>query len=524
MIRNRDYLHDLVLSVIIALFFSIPNILLAQGTFKDEQNRYIRVRNARENQEQQIDSLFKNIDITYPPREILIIALKNEQILELWAKQESLETYKLVKRYDFTAFSGTLGPKRKRGDLQIPEGLYHITHFNPVSAFHLSLKVNYPNESDRVLGERNSLGGDIFIHGSMVTIGCIAIGDKGIEELYLICVDTKSRGQKDIPVYIFPSCMDSIGIIRLKQAAGVDTILFSFWKNLKTGYDIFYTLYKKLEFQVDNKGKYIFSNQILNNPNNYSWLSRYDERNALTNRIDVPEGYERVAAQTGSFIEWLRNLPLKEDNPPVCLYDGNKKLYQGGHCAVIDIDVGTTDLQQCADAIIRLYAEYLYSKNDFDNIVFKITNGDIVKFRKWISGYRPSVNNNQITWYHTVAPDSSYKAFRYYLDFIFMYAGTYSLSQQLHSKDDIKNIKIGDIFIHGGFPGHAVLVVDVAFNSQTQEKVFLLCQSYMPAQDIHILKNLQEPNMSPWYKADLGDTLYTPEWNFTPLEGCLRAF
>lgn len=510
--------------IAIGLIASLPRTISAQGTFKDKQNRYIRVRQARENREEQIDSLFKSINITYPPRGIMIIVFKDERILELWAKQESLETYKLVKRYNLTAFSGTLGPKRKRGDLQIPEGFYHITHFNPVSTFHLSLAINYPNESDRVLGERDNLGGDIFIHGSMVTIGCMPIGDAGIEGLYLICVDVKSQNNSGIPVYIFPSHMDSISMIRLKQIAGQDTTLFSFWENLKKGHDKFYTTNKKLEFRVDATGNYIFSNQNPNHAKNYSWQLHYDKKNTLINRIEIPEGYERIPVAGKSFADWLRNLQLKEDNPPVYLYDGTKKSYQDGHYAVIDIDVGPKNLQQCADAIIRLYAEYLYTKKDFEKIEFKITNGDVIEFRKWVSGYRPVVSNGRVTWHQTAISDSSYKTFKKYLEFVFMYAGTYSLSQQLPKKNNINDITIGDIFIQGGFPGHAVLVVDMAVHTQTQEKIFLLGQSYMPAQDIHILKNLNELILTPWYKVNDSDTLYTPEWKFTPLESCLRSF
>jgi len=520
MIRNQDQLHNFSFTVIIALSFSIQSILCAQETFKDEQDQYGRVRQARENCAQQIDSLFKSVNITYPPREIVLVALKDEQLLELWAKQDSLETYTLVKTYKFTASSGTLGPKRKRGDLQIPEGFYHITDFNPVSNFHLSLQINYPNKSDRILGHENNLGGDIFIHGSMVTIGCIPIGDASIEELYIMCVDVKSYNNKNIPVYIFPSYMDSIGMAKLEHIARHDTLLLSFWENIKQGHDIFYLLHEKLNIQIDGRGTYLF----LNNTNRYSWLTHYDEKNAIINRIKTPEGYERIPAQVGSFADWLRNLALKPDYPPVYLYTGNRKSYQDGHHAVIDIDIGSKDLQQCADAVIRLYAEYLYSRNEFDNIEFKITSGDIIKFRNWICGHRPSVNNNRITWAQTAPPDSSYSVLREYLDFVFTYAGTYSLSKQLQSVSDYNNMEIGNIFIQGGFPGHAVIILDLAINTQTGEKIFLIGQSYMPAQDIHILKNLYKPNFSPWYRTTLTDTLHTPQWNFTPLEGLIRAF
>ena len=246
----------------------------------------------------------------------------------------------------------------------------------------------------------------------------------------------------------------------------------------------------------------------------YPWVNNYSETNTLVNRITAPDGFQRVSVPEGSFALWLRNLPLVSGYPPVILYDGSPKTYQGGHYAVVDIDVGENDLQQCADAIIRLYAEYTYSLETFENIAFTLTNGDVVKFQKWIAGYRPRVSHNVITWHKKADPDSSYSAFRDYLAFVFTYAGTYSLSQQLSRVDEPDEIAIGDIFIQGGFPGHAVLVVDMAVNKETGETVFLLCQGYMPAQDIHILKNLNDSDLSPWYAVVSEDSLHIPEWTF----------
>jgi len=500
--------------LIVVILFLIPQIVAGQSTFKDEQNRYPRVRQARENCEQIIDSLFQTKELAYPPEEILIVAYKKERLVQLWTRPETLKTFSLVKEYPFTAFSGTLGPKRKQGDLQIPEGFYYINHFNPYSNFHLSMKINYPNQSDRILSPQGNLGNEIRIHGSYVTIGCIAIGDGAIEELYIICVDMKSNGQYMIPVYIFPSKMDCQGWSELQQFAGRDTVLLQFWHNLRQGYDLFKATHQKLSYRVDTNGQYIYSNDHAQ-LNLYPWLSTDKAQYILFNTLEPPPGYKRIYCPLGSFKDWLRYLPLKPGNPKVYLHNGVEKSYQNGHYAVVDIDVGQEDLQQCADAIIRLYAEYQFSKNDFNHITFNLTNGDAVGFRKWINGYRPVVSGNTVSWHKQAAPDSSYNAFRAYLKFIFMYAGTYSLDRQLQEVDDVKEMALADIFVQGGFPGHGVLVVDMAVNPRTKDKVFLLCQSYMPAQDIHILKNLNDPDLSPWYKLDFGDTLYTPEWIFT---------
>jgi hypothetical protein len=246
----------------------------------------------------------------------------------------------------------------------------------------------------------------------------------------------------------------------------------------------------------------------------YNWLEEYDSSASIINRIEPPPGYERISVKPGSFAEWLRFLPLKEAGSPVYLYSGIRKGNQTAHIAVIDIDVGEKDIQQCADAIIRLRAEYLFSKHDFDSISFNFTSGDTASFRKWITGFRPQVKGNNVTWAKTNDVDSTYYSLRDYLEDVFNYAGSYSLARQLKPKQNVRDISIGDVFIQGGFPGHAVIVVDVALNNTTGEKIFLLAQSYMPAQDIHILKNPDNSDSNPWYEGNFGDVLYTPEWNF----------
>jgi murein L,D-transpeptidase YafK len=241
----------------VMMLSAILLVLLSQLSFKDQQDRYSRVLQARNNTKAAIDSLFGACGIKYPPRKVLLCAFKQEWSLQLWAKPDSGESFQLIKNYPFTAFSGALGPKRRQGDLQIPEGFYEISHFYPESPFHLALLVSYPNASDRILGYRASLGGDICIHGNAVTIGCIPLGDPAIEELYIICVDQKSAGRA-IPVYIFPCAMDSLGMAGLKTAAADDAKLYAFWENIKKGYDLFTNSFRELKFWVNNKGKYVF--------------------------------------------------------------------------------------------------------------------------------------------------------------------------------------------------------------------------------------------------------------------------
>lgn len=250
-------------------------------------------------------------------------------------------------------------------------------------------------------------------------------------------------------------------------------------------------------------------------PCSYPWLDKYEESKAIANGIPTPERYERAKTTDGTFENWLRYLPLKKGKPIVYLYNGRKKSNQDAHFAIVDIDVGGRDLQQCADAIIRLRTEYLYSLGDYEKIHFNFTSGDRADFTKWAAGYRPIVKGNKVSWAQSGVEDFSYGSFRKYVDRVFIYAGSYSLSKELRRVQDVNQMRIGDVFIEGGFPGHAVIVVDMAINRETGKKLFLLAQSYMPAQDIHILKNPVNSSLSPWYGLNFGDMLYTPEWTFS---------
>lgn len=262
-------------------------------------------------------------------------------------------------------------------------------------------------------------------------------------------------------------------------------------------------------------GIFIFTNSIFAQLLVYPWLGDYHPSEVIIRRIDVPIEHERFYTESGSFGDWLRHLPLKSGHPPVYLHNGSRKANQEAHFAVIDIDVGERNIQQCADAVMRLRAEYLYSLHQFDHIHFNFTNGDTSWFRAWINGKRPIVNGSNVRWDHTGRLDSSYSNFETYLQSVFKWAGSLSLSRELRSVGDIQNMQIGDIFIQGGSPGHVVLVVDMAIHRRTGKKCFLLIQSFMPAQDVHILKNPNNPEINPWYELEFGDTLITPEWTFT---------
>ncbi len=248
-------------------------------------------------------------------------------------------------------------------------------------------------------------------------------------------------------------------------------------------------------------------------PNPYAWLSSYDPSNAIEVRIAPPPEFERVSLPAGSFGAWLRGLPLKPGRPPVYLYDGRPKRNQEAHWAVVEIDTGRGDLQQCADAVIRLRAEYLYAHGRRDDIAFDFTSGDEARFSRWAEGLRPVVDGRRVSWRRSGRAEGTYASFRAYLATVFTYAGSASLARELLPVRDASRIEPGDVFIQGGSPGHVVLVVDVALRRSDGRRVFLLAQSYMPAQEIHILKNpLSEAG--PWYDAAFSGRLETPEWTF----------
>lgn len=238
----------------------------------------------------------------------------------------------------------------------------------------------------------------------------------------------------------------------------------------------------------------------------------------IQTRFSPPDGFVRQK-QTG-FSNYLRHLPLKSTAAKVHYYNGQEKS-NNVYAAVIDIDVGTRDLQQCADAIMRLRAEYLYSIKDYHKIHFNFTNGFRCNYSEWMKGKRILVNGNKVTWVQKHQPSNNYKDFRNYLTIIFSYAGTLSLDKELKPVS-IEDLQIGDVFIQGGSPGHAIIVVDVAISRVTNEKVFLLVQSYMPAQDIHVLKNFANKDNNPWYSIPKNGVLNTPEWTFET--GDLKRF
>ncbi len=230
-------------------------------------------------------------------------------------------------------------------------------------------------------------------------------------------------------------------------------------------------------------------------------------------RFPLPDGFYRTS-QGNLFAEYLRQLPLYPVEHDVRYFDGSKKPREGVYCSVVNLPIGTRDRHQCADAVMNVRAHYLYNAGMYDKIHFNFTNGFRADYSKWREGKRINISGNHVSYYQTSKESTSYESFLDYLQKVYCYAGTYSLSKEL-KQTKIHQIEPGNVFIKGGFPGHAVIVVDVIENA-SGERRFLLAQSYMPAQELQILINPTSLDGSPWYSLnDVSDQLFTPEWTFT---------
>lgn len=240
------------------LIFFIPFFTLSfsqSKSFLSKQKTYARVKVALEQKGDLVVQNLSKYNLKTNDLNVLFVAYKNEKVFEIFAKSKSETKYKNIATYDICKLSGVLGAKRKEGDGQVPEGFYYINNFNPFSQFYLSLGINYPNQSDKIKSTFSRLGGDIFIHGKCVTIGCLPMTDDKIKEIYLYAIYAKDCGQPKIPVYIFPFKMTSAN---KKMYDKIYPQWADFWTNLKNGYDKFENEKKELSISVDKKGNYLF--------------------------------------------------------------------------------------------------------------------------------------------------------------------------------------------------------------------------------------------------------------------------
>lgn len=240
------------------LFYSFQLIGQPQ-VFTEKQLGNQRVWNARLSCDESLKNLFESNYLSYPPKYLYWRAFKKEKQLELWAADSAHHRYKHIKTYSIVNTSGTLGPKRAEGDFQIPEGYYHINQYNPYSNFYLSFKVSYPNKSDSILGKKGQYGGQIFVHGDSLTIGCLPMSNEVIKELYWCNIQANSNKSNNyfIPIHIYPCRMNGANWNFLKKTYSFDPNRIEFWRNLQSGYNFFELTKTPPKLSVDPKGKYL---------------------------------------------------------------------------------------------------------------------------------------------------------------------------------------------------------------------------------------------------------------------------
>jgi murein L,D-transpeptidase YafK len=226
--------------------------------FLAEQKRNPRVAGAYREKESVLSSGLKKLNLALDRINILMVAYKTEKELELFVKGKDELKYRKLTTYEICATSGHPGPKRSQGDLQIPEGFYVIEKFNPNSSFYLSLGINYPNQADRANSKGKNPGGDIYIHGECVTIGCLPMTNDKIREIYIYAIQARQNGQYKIPVYIFPFRFDGENVKKIREQYKTNKDLLDFWDNLKEGYDRFNKNHEELKVKVEKpSGKYL---------------------------------------------------------------------------------------------------------------------------------------------------------------------------------------------------------------------------------------------------------------------------
>lgn len=233
----------------------------------------------------------------------------------------------------------------------------------------------------------------------------------------------------------------------------------------------------------------------------------------IKSRVNIPEGFKRVVYPNGSFQNYLRNYKLKPFGSKIINYDDSEYYWQFGHIGILDIPVPKNGLQQCADALIRIRSEYLWANNRKGEIGFNFTSGHYCSWKQYAEGYRPKIKGSKVTFHKTASKNHSKENFYKYLNLIYMYSGTLSLYNELPKINNANDLKIGDMLIRGGSPGHIVMICDEVINT-TGDKLFLLFQGNTPAQSVHLVKNLENINISPWYSLEKDNIIPVSNYTF----------
>lgn len=255
----------LILVLAGANLLSAQEVVVRDSMWLDSLEQFPRVQTAKLETDEALRKLFQKNNLSYPPKDIYWRCFKYENEVELWARDSTHLTYKKLKTYTICEGSGTHGPKRKMGDAQVPEGFYFLDLYNPNSSYFLSMRINYPNKSDSILGVKYSLGGDIYIHGKCVTIGCLPMRNNPIKEIFWVSARCQSQKTDSslVPIDIFPMRLTDTNLKVLGLEFGYNKTKMDFWKNIQVGYAYFELNKKRPIVTIDNKGRYVFIQEVV---------------------------------------------------------------------------------------------------------------------------------------------------------------------------------------------------------------------------------------------------------------------
>jgi murein L,D-transpeptidase YafK len=257
--KKQDIELSPTMRTLLVVFLALASTSFINSDFLTEQKRFERVKTAYAEKYEMIKTTLTKNHINVGNLNLLLIAYKEEQIIDLYAKNLLDKKYIKIATYEICTKSGLPGPKNQSGDCQVPEGFYYIDRFNPTSDYYLSLRINYPNEADKKRSTALDKGGDIFIHGECVTIGCLPMTTDKIKEIYIYALQARQSGQVKIPVYIFPFKMTKLNMQSYNTKYSKNPVLGAFWNNLKVGYDKFFDGLIELTPTTNKKGEYSFN-------------------------------------------------------------------------------------------------------------------------------------------------------------------------------------------------------------------------------------------------------------------------
>lgn len=227
------------------------------GSFKKEQLKYSNVKTAYKEKWALVKDKLQKAGVDTSHFEVFLRVFKKEAEVEVWTRSKNATQFKLVDTYTICRSSGELGPKRQQGDMQVPEGFYTVSIYQPNSAYYLALGISYPNKSDRIKGNKTDPGGEIMIHGNCVTIGCMPLTDDKIKEVYIMAIEAHNNGQLNVPVHIFPTRMTDDGMKWLKDNIK-DAGKLAFWENIRDGFTYFDKNKTLPSVSVSENGDYKF--------------------------------------------------------------------------------------------------------------------------------------------------------------------------------------------------------------------------------------------------------------------------